>query len=53
MLEPELILYDEPTTGLDPIMSDVMNELMLNTRLNKGVTSIIVTHDAEIGQESC
>lgn len=45
VLEPELILYDEPTTGLDPIMSDVINELMLNTRDNKGVTSIIVTHD--------
>lgn len=45
VLEPELILYDEPTTGLDPIMSDVINELMLSTRDNKGVTSIIVTHD--------
>lgn len=45
VLEPELMLYDEPTTGLDPIMSDVINELMLNTRLKKGVTSIIVTHD--------
>lgn len=45
VLEPELMLYDEPTTGLDPIMSDVINELMLRTRLNKKVTSIIVTHD--------
>lgn len=45
VLEPELMLYDEPTTGLDPIMSDVINELMLSTRQNKGVTSIIVTHD--------
>lgn len=45
VLEPELMLYDEPTTGLDPIMSDVINELMLRTRLKKGVTSIIVTHD--------
>jgi phospholipid/cholesterol/gamma-HCH transport system ATP-binding protein len=45
VLEPELILYDEPTTGLDPIMSDVINELMLRTRLHKGVTGIIVTHD--------
>jgi phospholipid/cholesterol/gamma-HCH transport system ATP-binding protein len=45
VLEPELMLYDEPTTGLDPIMSDVINELMLSTRSKKGVTSIIVTHD--------
>jgi phospholipid/cholesterol/gamma-HCH transport system ATP-binding protein len=45
VLEPELMLYDEPTTGLDPIMSDVINELMLRTRRSAGVTSIIVTHD--------
>lgn len=45
VLEPQLMLYDEPTTGLDPIMSDVINELMLSTCKTKGVTSIIVTHD--------
>lgn len=45
VLEPELILYDEPTTGLDPIMSDVINELMLSTRRHHTVTSVIVTHD--------
>lgn len=45
ILEPELMLYDEPTTGLDPIMSDVVNELMLRTREHHRVTSIIVTHD--------
>jgi phospholipid/cholesterol/gamma-HCH transport system ATP-binding protein len=45
VLKPELMLYDEPTTGLDPIMSDVINELMLRTRLKEGVTSLIVTHD--------
>lgn len=44
-LGPELMLYDEPTTGLDPIMSDVINELMLSTRRNHNVTGIIVTHD--------
>jgi len=44
-MEPELILYDEPTTGLDPIMSDVINELMIRTRRNHPVTSVIVTHD--------
>ncbi|MFZ5830433.1 MAG: ABC transporter ATP-binding protein [Planctomycetota bacterium] len=44
-LEPEIMLYDEPTTGLDPIMSDVINELILSTRQRHPVTSIVVTHD--------
>ena len=44
-LEPEIMLYDEPTTGLDPIMSDVINELILNTRRHHPVTSVVVTHD--------
>jgi len=44
-LEPEVMLYDEPTTGLDPIMSDVINELILQTRRRHPVTSIVVTHD--------
>lgn len=45
IMNPDLILYDEPTTGLDPIMSDVINELMIRTRRNHPVTSVIVTHD--------
>lgn len=45
ILKPELVAYDEPTTGLDPIMSDVINELMLDVRRRYPVTSIIVTHD--------
>ena len=45
VLEPEVILYDEPTTGLDPIMTDVINELILRTRSRRPVTSIVVTHE--------
>jgi phospholipid/cholesterol/gamma-HCH transport system ATP-binding protein len=44
-LDPEVMLYDEPTTGLDPIMTDVINELILQTRSRRPVTSIIVTHE--------
>jgi phospholipid/cholesterol/gamma-HCH transport system ATP-binding protein len=44
-MDPEVILYDEPTTGLDPIMSDVINELIIRTREKHQVTSILVTHD--------
>jgi len=45
ILEPEVMLYDEPTTGLDPIMSEVINELIVQTRRRHDITSIIVTHD--------
>jgi len=44
-LDPPVLLYDEPTTGLDPIMSDVINELILKVRAREGVTSVVVTHD--------
>jgi phospholipid/cholesterol/gamma-HCH transport system ATP-binding protein len=44
-LNPEVMLYDEPTTGLDPIMADVINELILQTRRQHPITSIVVTHD--------
>ena len=44
-LDPQLVLYDEPTTGLDPIMSDVINELILRVSRRPGVTSVVVTHD--------
>ena len=50
-LEPEVVLYDEPTTGLDPIMSDVINELILGTRRRHPVTSVIVTHDMKSAQK--
>lgn len=44
-LKPRAILYDEPTTGLDPIRSDEINELILKLQRELGVTSIVVTHD--------
>jgi phospholipid/cholesterol/gamma-HCH transport system ATP-binding protein len=44
-LNPEIILYDEPTTGLDPIRSDIINELILKLQKELGVTSVVVTHD--------
>ena len=44
-LEPNLVLYDEPTTGLDPIMTDVINELILKVCRRPHVTSVVVTHD--------
>jgi phospholipid/cholesterol/gamma-HCH transport system ATP-binding protein len=44
-LDPHLMLYDEPTTGLDPIMSDVINELILRVRGRPNVTGVVVTHD--------
>ena len=44
-LNPEVILYDEPTTGLDPIRSDIINELILKLQRELNVTSVVVTHD--------
>ncbi|HEG43949.1 MAG TPA: ABC transporter ATP-binding protein [Phycisphaerales bacterium] len=44
-LDPHVILYDEPTTGLDPIRSDVINELVLKLQRELEVTSVVVTHD--------
>ena len=42
---PAILLYDEPTTGLDPIMANVINELIVSMRENMEVTSIAITHD--------
>lgn len=45
VLEPRVVLYDEPTTGLDPIRSEVINQLILKFSQTLGITSIVVTHD--------
>jgi phospholipid/cholesterol/gamma-HCH transport system ATP-binding protein len=42
---PEIILFDEPTTGLDPIMADVINDLIIKTTRQMGATAISITHD--------
>ncbi|MGI4775966.1 MAG: ABC transporter ATP-binding protein [Janthinobacterium lividum] len=43
--DPELIFFDEPTTGLDPIMANVINELIIKVRDELGATTVIITHD--------
>jgi phospholipid/cholesterol/gamma-HCH transport system ATP-binding protein len=44
-LRPKYILYDEPTTGLDPVTSAVIDQLMIRMRERLGVTSVVITHD--------
>ncbi len=46
-MKPEIILYDEPTTGVDPITAGAVNRLILKMRDTLGVTSVVVTHDME------
>jgi len=43
--EPQIILYDEPTTGLDPIVADSIDKLIIRVRDHFKVTSVVVTHD--------
>ena len=43
--EPKIVLYDEPTTGLDPIMGDAINDLIIRMQKRLRITSIVVTHD--------
>ncbi|MEX0774846.1 MAG: ABC transporter ATP-binding protein [Phycisphaeraceae bacterium] len=45
VLEPQVVLFDEPTTGLDPIRADVINELIIAMGQQLGITNIVVTHD--------
>jgi phospholipid/cholesterol/gamma-HCH transport system ATP-binding protein len=44
-LDPEVMLYDEPTTGLDPVMTELINDLIVQTRERRPVTSVVVTHE--------
>ncbi len=46
-LEPEIILYDEPTTGLDPIMCDVVDNLINDTQKELKITSVVISHDID------
>jgi phospholipid/cholesterol/gamma-HCH transport system ATP-binding protein len=44
-LKPKILLFDEPTTGLDPVMTDVIGRIILGLKMELGVTSITITHD--------
>jgi phospholipid/cholesterol/gamma-HCH transport system ATP-binding protein len=46
-INPAIVLYDEPTAGLDPVMSSTINRLILSTQRILGVTAVVVTHDME------
>jgi phospholipid/cholesterol/gamma-HCH transport system ATP-binding protein len=43
--KPKILIYDEPTTGLDPIMADVINELIIKVNESPEITSLVITHD--------
>jgi phospholipid/cholesterol/gamma-HCH transport system ATP-binding protein len=45
VMDPQVVLYDEPTTGLDPIMADVINGLIRSLQKELSITSVVVTHD--------
>lgn len=47
VLEPKIILYDEPTTGLDPIMRDVVDDLIYSTQKKLNITSVVISHDID------
>ena len=51
ILQPELVLYAEPPTGLDPIVSDIINELIVRSRLKHRITSILVTHNMKTARK--
>jgi len=45
VLNPKIVLYDEPTTGLDPLTTDYVDEMILQTKASFGVTSVVISHD--------
>ena len=45
VLDPKIVLYDEPTTGLDPITTDYVDEMILQAKRELGVTSVVISHD--------
>ncbi|MBL8919296.1 MAG: ABC transporter ATP-binding protein [Myxococcaceae bacterium] len=45
VLDPKIVLYDEPTTGLDPITTDYVDEMILDAKKSLGVTSVVISHD--------
>jgi len=47
VMDPKVVLYDEPTTGLDPIMADVINSLIRDLQRELDITSVVVTHDIQ------
>jgi phospholipid/cholesterol/gamma-HCH transport system ATP-binding protein len=47
MMDPEILLFDEPSAGLDPVISSVIDELIINLTEQKGTTSIVVTHEMD------
>jgi phospholipid/cholesterol/gamma-HCH transport system ATP-binding protein len=48
MLKPQVLLYDEPTTGLDPITTRLIHELMKKTHDEQQATTVVISHDIEI-----
>ena len=46
-LDPKIILFDEPTTGLDPIMCDAIDQLIVETQKNTGSTCVVISHDID------
>lgn len=46
-MHPQMVLFDEPTTGLDPIMTEAINDLIIDTQKNFNLTSIVISHDVD------
>jgi phospholipid/cholesterol/gamma-HCH transport system ATP-binding protein len=44
-MQPRIVLFDEPTTGLDPVMTEAINQLIIDTQHNFNLTSVVISHD--------